>query len=87
MFNPLDLAELTRDVVCKNNQRKYYRFRASRFYGGIATADCVGLLPEMRLLLVMEHNCKRGLRSLPLFEEVAEKLISIAKSRRKTNSA
>lgn len=40
MFNPLEMAELTRNIVCKNNQRKYYRFRSSRFYGGIATADC-----------------------------------------------
>jgi len=28
--------------VCRNNKRKYYRFRADRFYGGIATADCMG---------------------------------------------
>ncbi len=37
MFNPLEIAELTRNIVCKNNKRKYYRFRSSRFYGGIAT--------------------------------------------------
>lgn len=28
--------------VCEGNKRKYYRFRADRFYGGIATADCMG---------------------------------------------
>jgi uncharacterized Fe-S cluster-containing radical SAM superfamily protein len=28
--------------VCKDDKRKYYRFRADRFYGGIATADCMG---------------------------------------------
>jgi uncharacterized Fe-S cluster-containing radical SAM superfamily protein len=30
------------EVICKGNKRKYYRFRAGRFYGGIATADCMG---------------------------------------------
>lgn len=29
-------------VVCAGNLRKYHRFRPARFYGGIATADCVG---------------------------------------------
>jgi uncharacterized Fe-S cluster-containing radical SAM superfamily protein len=42
MYNPVELAELTKRTVCKNNRRKYYRFRPSRFYGGISTADCVG---------------------------------------------
>jgi uncharacterized Fe-S cluster-containing radical SAM superfamily protein len=34
-------AEIAR-VVSRDEQRKYYRFRPARFYGGIATADCVG---------------------------------------------
>ncbi len=38
------MAALARNIVCRNNQRKYYRFRPSKFYGGIATADCVGSL-------------------------------------------
>jgi uncharacterized Fe-S cluster-containing radical SAM superfamily protein len=42
MFNPLEMTEQTRNMVCKNDQRKYYRFRPARFYGGISTADCVG---------------------------------------------
>ena len=42
MYDPLKLAELARDVVCKDYRRKYYRFRSARFYGGIATADCLG---------------------------------------------
>lgn len=36
------MAEFAREIVCKDNLRKYYRFRPSRFYGGISTADCVG---------------------------------------------
>jgi uncharacterized Fe-S cluster-containing radical SAM superfamily protein len=42
MFDPVRLAESTRKDVCRNDLRKYYRFRPSRFYGGISTADCVG---------------------------------------------
>ncbi len=42
MFDPVRLAELTRKDVCRDDLRKYYRFRPSRFYGGISTADCVG---------------------------------------------
>jgi uncharacterized Fe-S cluster-containing radical SAM superfamily protein len=42
MFDPIKLAHLTKEIVCRDSQRKYYRFRPSRFYGGISTADCVG---------------------------------------------
>jgi uncharacterized Fe-S cluster-containing radical SAM superfamily protein len=42
MFDPIEMAKLARNIVCRNDQRKYYRFRPSRFYGGISTADCVG---------------------------------------------
>jgi uncharacterized Fe-S cluster-containing radical SAM superfamily protein len=34
--------EWVRNVVCKDTQRKYYRFRKTKFYGGCATADCLG---------------------------------------------
>ncbi|HPN24980.1 MAG TPA: radical SAM protein [Syntrophales bacterium] len=42
MYDPVRKAEETLRVVCRGDSRKYYRFRAARFYGGIATADCVG---------------------------------------------
>ena len=41
-YNPIKRAEETARIVCRGEQRKYYRFRPARFYGGIATADCVG---------------------------------------------
>ena len=28
--------------MCRGNQRRYYRSRPARFYGGIGTADCLG---------------------------------------------
>lgn len=42
MYNPFDLSKKTDSIVIDGNKRKYYRFRATRFYGGIATADAVG---------------------------------------------
>jgi uncharacterized Fe-S cluster-containing radical SAM superfamily protein len=42
LYDPLTLAVETEKLVARGDERKYYRFRAARFYGGIATADCVG---------------------------------------------
>jgi uncharacterized Fe-S cluster-containing radical SAM superfamily protein len=42
MFDPLELARQTAPIVCRDHERKYYRFRPARFYGGIATGDCLG---------------------------------------------
>jgi uncharacterized Fe-S cluster-containing radical SAM superfamily protein len=41
-FEPLEEANLAAQVVCRGDHRKYYRFRPAKFYGGIATADCLG---------------------------------------------
>jgi uncharacterized Fe-S cluster-containing radical SAM superfamily protein len=83
MFDPVELAELTRNIVCKNNQRKYYRFRSSRFYGGIATADCVGCC--LRCVFCWSWKVAIGPQECGHFyppEEVARKLIAIAKSKK-----
>ncbi len=42
MVNPIKLMEKVKRKVYKNGSKKYYRFRKARFYGGCATADCVG---------------------------------------------
>jgi uncharacterized Fe-S cluster-containing radical SAM superfamily protein len=42
VYDPVEKAEQVAALVCRDNERKYHRFRAARFYGGIATADCVG---------------------------------------------
>ena len=83
MFNPIELAELTRNIVCKNNKRKYYRFRSSRFYGGIATADCVGCC--LRCIFCWSWNVVAKPSECGRFfspEEVAGKLIAIAKKKK-----
>ena len=83
MFDPIEMAELTRNIVCKNNQRKYYRFRSSRFYGGIATADCVGCY--LRCVFCWSWNVVAKPQECGRFyspQEVAGKLIAIAKSKK-----
>jgi uncharacterized Fe-S cluster-containing radical SAM superfamily protein len=42
MVNPFTLIQAVESQVCKNDSKKYYRFRKTQFYGGCATADCVG---------------------------------------------
>jgi uncharacterized Fe-S cluster-containing radical SAM superfamily protein len=42
MYDPVKKAREVERMVCRGDLRKYHRFRAARFYGGIATADCVG---------------------------------------------
>jgi len=42
MIDPLEFSNEVRNQVCYNDERKYYRFRKTRFYGGCATADCLG---------------------------------------------
>jgi uncharacterized Fe-S cluster-containing radical SAM superfamily protein len=69
--------------VCNERKRKYYRFRADRFYGVIATADCMGCNLDcgfcwsyrMRL-----HPERFGAFYSP--EEVAERLVLIAHEHR-----
>ena len=42
MYDPVAHAAEVEKLVVRGSKRKYYRFRGARFYGGIATADCVG---------------------------------------------
>lgn len=42
MYNPIELSKKTESIVLDGNMKKYYRFRPTGFYGGIATADTVG---------------------------------------------
>ncbi|QOR94183.1 radical SAM protein [Thermosphaera chiliense] len=45
-YNPIVLSEAVKNHVCRTTQRgeerKYYRFRGGKWYGGIATGDVVG---------------------------------------------
>ncbi len=41
-YDPVELSSALERVVARGRNRKYYRFRPARFYGGIATGDVVG---------------------------------------------
>ncbi|MGQ9801911.1 MAG: radical SAM protein [Candidatus Saccharicenans sp.] len=41
-FDPLERSRQVESLVMDSGRRKYYRFRAGQFYGGIVTADAVG---------------------------------------------
>jgi uncharacterized Fe-S cluster-containing radical SAM superfamily protein len=69
--------------VSRGDQRKYYRFRAARFYGGIATADCLGCC--LRCLFCWSWDkVVRPDRYGDFYspQQVAEKLITIARKKR-----
>lgn len=42
MYSVAEAAAHLEKVVADGDRKKYYRFRPAPFYGGIATADCVG---------------------------------------------
>jgi len=42
MYDSIELSKKTENIVVNGDMKKYYRFRATGFYGGIATADTVG---------------------------------------------
>lgn len=82
MYNPLEITAHTGKGVCKNDQRKYYRFRPSRFYGGISTADCVGCC--LRCVFCWSWNVVTKPFECGNFytpEEVVRRLTGIAKKK------
>ncbi|NIM14534.1 MAG: radical SAM protein [Candidatus Aminicenantes bacterium] len=82
MFNPVNKAEETARVVCRGDLRKYYRFRPARFYGGIATTDCVGC--GLRCLFCWSWQNLVKPESAGFFcspKEVAKNLLKIARKK------
>lgn len=83
MIDPLELARATEALVCRDGLRKYYRFRPSRFYGGISTADCVGCC--LRCVFCWAWNVVVRPAQVGQFyspQEVAERLLKIARKKR-----
>ena len=82
MFDAVELGNKTAEIVCKNGKRKYYRFRYAKFYGGIATADCVGC--NLRCKFCWAWNIVTNAKKVGKFygaKEVAKKLMKIAKEK------
>ena len=85
MYDPLKTAETTRSIVCSGDGRKYYRFRPAKFYGGIATADCVGC--NLRCVFCWSWNVTTRPETVGSFytpRDVARRLIGIAKAKKLT---
>jgi uncharacterized Fe-S cluster-containing radical SAM superfamily protein len=83
MFDPLKTAEAARLIVCSGDKRKYYRFRPARFYGGIATADCVGC--NLRCAFCWSWNVTTRPETCGSFytpQDVAKRLTGIAKQKK-----
>lgn len=70
-------------IVSKGRNRKYYRFRSAPFYGGIATADCVGC--GLSCIFCWSWNIVSKPERIGKFyspEFVAEKLVKIARQKK-----
>ncbi len=81
-FNPVERAKEVERIVMHDGKRKYYRFRYTRYYGGIVTADTVGcnlLCAYCWNYFKNLHPEKHGKFYSP--EEVAERLLKIARSK------
>ncbi len=81
-FDPILRSAEIEDLVMHEDTRLYYRFRASRFYGGIATADAVGC----SFLCAYCWNHDRNLHpdryhTFYSPQEVGSKLLNVADSR------
>ena len=74
---------VTRDTA-RRQLRKYYRFRADRWYGGIATADVVGCGLLCKFCWVSENVLERPDSSGEFLApvEAAQKLLRVAIGRR-----
>jgi uncharacterized Fe-S cluster-containing radical SAM superfamily protein len=82
MLDPIALAERLQEVVGSGEKRKYYRFRAAPYYGGIATADCVGCC--LRCLFCWSWHIIVQPEKVGRFyspEEVVRNLLSIARKK------
>ena len=78
-FDPIELTEKLKGRVCAGKSRRYYRFRPARFYGGIASADCVGC--NLRCIYCWSNDPAREgkIGEMMTGEEVAGKLTGIAR--------
>jgi uncharacterized Fe-S cluster-containing radical SAM superfamily protein len=82
MYDTVQRAIEIAKIVCRGDSRKYRRFRPARFYGGIATADCVGCC--LRCIFCWSwHELARpeAIGEFYTSREVADRLISIARKK------
>jgi len=81
MINAINLSKEVEKLVSKNDSRKYYRFRKTAFYGGCATADCIGC--NLRCVYCWAQKQiwrSEGTYKIYSPKEVIERLISMKQS-------
>ena len=66
-------------MICRGLKRRYFRFRATKFYGGSATADTVGC--NLDCWYCWNRHRNKNPEKYPLYspEEVAIRLLAIAR--------
>jgi uncharacterized Fe-S cluster-containing radical SAM superfamily protein len=82
LIDTIEWAAKVKEVVSSGEKRKYYRFRPAPFYGGIATADCVGCCLKCLFCWswhIITEPEKAGRLYSP--EEVVRSLLSIARKK------
>ncbi len=82
MYDPIELSKKVEQIVVVNELKKYYRFRPTGFYGGIATADTVGC--NLRCKFCWSGNSvwnATGTGEFYSAEEVAKNLQEIAEKK------
>ena len=82
MYNSIELSKRTESIVINGNMKKYYRFRPTGFYGGIATADTVGC--NLRCRFCWSGNSVWNAKDVGEFyssEQVSDTLQNIAKKK------
>jgi len=78
-YDPLKLGEAVQAHVVRGDERKYYRFRGGKWYGGIATADCVGC--NLRCVFCWGWKARDNFRTYGEYygpEDVYRRLVGIA---------
>lgn len=79
MYDPIKLTDSIKKIVVNKNEKKYFRFRPTRFYGGISTADTVGC--NLRCAFCWSANSVWNAKKTGEFyspKKVADKLHTIA---------
>ena len=82
MYDPIELSKRIEKIVIDGTRKKYYRFRPTGFYGGIATADTVGC--NLRCKFCWSGNSVWNATNTGKFyspEQVADTLNQIARKK------
>jgi uncharacterized Fe-S cluster-containing radical SAM superfamily protein len=83
MYDPVEKARQMAEIVCQDGKRKYHRFRPAPFYGGIATADCVGCCLGCAFCWSWRQVARpKAYGQFYSPEEVARNLVNIARKKR-----